>query len=148
MSKLPIFEHFLSVGNSQAKTQVVFQAKMFLLNWAPELRSSRVRVLCHLREHRRRRGLRQGNAARIGRGLHVSPEGSDALAGLQVKHSGRLLLPAQGQERPRLSPVGYSEKRTVVKVLTGQPFSKIVTGPKILTMVYGTTSNLAVFNHS
>ena len=35
----PIFEHFLSVGKSQAKTQVVFQAetqaKIFLLNWAP-----------------------------------------------------------------------------------------------------------------
>ena len=41
MSKLPIFEHFLSVGKSQAKTQVVFQAeiqaKNFLLNWAPGL---------------------------------------------------------------------------------------------------------------
>ena len=26
-SKLPIFEHFLTVGKSQAKTKVVFQAK-------------------------------------------------------------------------------------------------------------------------
>ena len=37
MSKLPIFEHFRSVGKSQAKTQVVFQAKtqaeIVLLNW-------------------------------------------------------------------------------------------------------------------
>ena len=27
MSKRPIFEHFLSMGKSQAKTQVIFQAK-------------------------------------------------------------------------------------------------------------------------
>ena len=42
MSKQHIFERFLSVGKSQAKTRVVFQAKtqanIFLLNWAPELR--------------------------------------------------------------------------------------------------------------
>ena len=39
MSKLPVFEHFLSVGKSQVETQVVFQAKTqakkFLLNWVP-----------------------------------------------------------------------------------------------------------------
>ena len=39
MSRLPVFVRFLSVGTSQAKTQVVFQAKtqanIFLLNWAP-----------------------------------------------------------------------------------------------------------------
>ena len=40
MSKLTIFEHFISVEKSQAKTRVVFQArtqvKIFLLNWAPD----------------------------------------------------------------------------------------------------------------
>ena len=36
MSELPIFEHFLSVGKSQAKSQATF----FLLNWAPETRRS------------------------------------------------------------------------------------------------------------
>ena len=39
MSKLFIFEHFLSVGKFQAKTKAVFQAKtqakFFLLNWVP-----------------------------------------------------------------------------------------------------------------
>ena len=35
MSKLPISEHFLSVGKYQAKTRVVFKANIFLLNWAP-----------------------------------------------------------------------------------------------------------------
>ena len=44
MSKLPIFEHFLSVGKSQAQTQVVFQANFFLLNWAPELHAHRRRL--------------------------------------------------------------------------------------------------------
>ena len=42
MNKLPIFDSFLSVGKSQAKTQVVFQAKtkakVFLLNRSPEAR--------------------------------------------------------------------------------------------------------------
>ena len=32
MSELPIFEHVLIVGKSKGKTQVIFQAKMFLLN--------------------------------------------------------------------------------------------------------------------
>ena len=35
MSELPIFEHFLGVWKYQAKIQVVFQDKIFLLNWAP-----------------------------------------------------------------------------------------------------------------
>ena len=39
MSKVPIPEHFLSAGESQGETEVVFQAKtqakMFLLNRAP-----------------------------------------------------------------------------------------------------------------
>ena len=35
MSKIPIFKHFLGVGKYQAKTQVVFHAKISLLNWAP-----------------------------------------------------------------------------------------------------------------
>ena len=40
MSKLPIFEHFSYCRESQAKTQMIFQAKtqaiFFLLNWVPE----------------------------------------------------------------------------------------------------------------
>ena len=35
MFKLLIFEHFFSVGRSQAKTGVIFQAEIFLLNCAP-----------------------------------------------------------------------------------------------------------------
>ena len=40
MSKLPIFQHFLSVREFQAKSRVIFQAKtqanILLLNWAPD----------------------------------------------------------------------------------------------------------------
>ena len=54
MSKLPIFEHFLSVGIPQAKTQVVFQAKtqanIFLLDLIPDTGSERQDA-----DHERRR---------------------------------------------------------------------------------------------
>ena len=62
MSKLPIFEHFLSVMKYQAKTQVVFQAKTqakyFQLNWAPAPRQRRLHEpVGVLARHRRTGGL-------------------------------------------------------------------------------------------
>ena len=68
MSKLSIFEHFLSVGKSRAETQVVFQAKtqtkIFLLNWAPGAQQGARHQDLHRRmpprERRQLRGLCHG----------------------------------------------------------------------------------------
>ena len=48
MSKLPIFDHFLSVGNLKPKLKWFFKpklkAKIFLLNWAPERQTDRLEL--------------------------------------------------------------------------------------------------------
>ena len=69
MSKLPIFEHFLGVGKSQAKIRVVFQAKFFLLNWVPGEREEdrdvlEVGVLALEEPHPREQGVFGGGAGR------------------------------------------------------------------------------------
>ena len=69
MSKLPIFERFLSVGKSQAKTQVVFRAKtqaeIFLLNWPPAPGLRPLRVGHTLLRHLPPQAIRASGAERV-----------------------------------------------------------------------------------